>query len=259
MTFSLALSAQHALIAHQLLEFLGMAIGARYYLRLRRCGDGQSVLAPTHYAVLVGCLAGAALGNKLVFWVENPQLWAVYGQDWRNWLGGQSMVGGLLGGLLGVELAKWLTHQTRSTGDFFVFPLLLGLMIGRVGCFLAGLHDGTYGVPTNLPWGVDFGDGQPRHPTQLYEIIFCGLLWRGLRLWQAALATVPGLLFKSWVVAYLLWRLLVDAIKPVPYGYPGGLSGIQWICLLALAAYLPFVWRAWRLWRTSASLESASS
>ena len=37
-------------------------------------------------------------------------------------------------------------------------------------CFLAGLHDDTYGLPTAAPWGMDFGDGIPRHPTQLYEI-----------------------------------------------------------------------------------------
>ena len=51
-----------------------------------------------------------------------------------------------------------------------VWPIAVGLAIGRVGCFLAGLHDDTYGLPTALPWGVDFGDGTPRHPTQLYEI-----------------------------------------------------------------------------------------
>ena len=158
--------------------------------------------------------------------------------------GGQSMVGGLVGGLLGVEIAKKLTGITRSTGDAFVFPTLLGLMIGRVGCFLAGLEDGTFGVPTALPWGIDFGDGIPRHPTQLYEILFAGVLWAVLARWRAALADRPGLLFKLMFIAYLLWRLLIDGLKPVPYAYPLGWSGIQWVCLLTLAVYLPLTWRA---------------
>lgn len=43
------------------------------------------------------------------------------------------------------------------------------MAVGRLGCFFAGLPDYTYGVPTDLPWGVNFGDGVPRHPVQLYE------------------------------------------------------------------------------------------
>jgi prolipoprotein diacylglyceryltransferase len=128
-----------------------------------------------------------------------------------------------------------------------VLPIALGLCVGRVGCHLAGLHDSTYGLPTTLPWGVDYGDGQPRHPTQLYEIGFvaalAGLLWRQ----RAALGPVPGLEFKLFLASYLAWRLAIDAIKPVPVAYPLGWSGIQWVCALALLAYLPFVLRAWRL------------
>jgi prolipoprotein diacylglyceryltransferase len=181
-----------------------------------------------------------------VFWAEFPHLLPQYWDQPALLLAGQSMVGGLLGGLLGVELAKQLTGVRQSTGDAFVFPILLGLMIGRVGCFLAGLADGTYGIPTDLPWGVDFGDGTPRHPTQLYEIAFSALLWAGLRRLQPRLAAVPGLLFKLMLSAYLGWRLLVDFLKPVPYEFPDGLSGIQVVCGFALLIYLPSMFRQWR-------------
>ncbi len=76
----------------------------------------------------------------------------------------------MLGGLIGVEIGKKYAGVTESTGDRFVMPILVGLIIGRIGCFIAGLHDDTYGNPTALPWGIDFGDGIPRHPTQLYDI-----------------------------------------------------------------------------------------
>ena len=45
----------------------------------------------------------------------------------------------------------------------------VGVAIGRIGCFVVGLADYTYGTPTSLPWAWDFGDGVLRHPVQLYE------------------------------------------------------------------------------------------
>ncbi len=53
---------------------------------------------------------------------------------------------------------------------------MFGLAVGRIGCHLAGLTDGTHGDPSSLPWAVDFGDGIPRHPVNLYEVIFLGSL-----------------------------------------------------------------------------------
>lgn len=237
------MSVTDASLVHGACEMLALALGVAYYRRLRRGMGGGSLLHGAEFAVAAGCIFGAAIGNKLVFWIEMPHLLPLYWNRPAAWLGGQSMVGGLLGGLIGVEIAKKSAGLTRSTGDAFVFPILLGLMIGRVGCFLAGLADGTYGLPTDLPWGVDFGDGLPRHPTQLYEIAFAGALWLTLRRLQPRFAPQPGLLFKAMLVAYLLWRLAIDALKPVPFIYPLGLSGIQWVCLLALLAYGPLAWR----------------
>lgn len=235
------------LVWHQVLEAAALFLGARYYFHLKRRAGEADALAGGSFAVAAGCLAGAALGNKAAFWLQQPQLLA---QHWREplslLLGGQSIVGGLVGGLLGVELAKKLAAVRRSTGDAFVFPILLGLVIGRIGCFIAGLADDTYGTPTSLPWGVDFGDAVRRHPTQLYEIVFAATLWWTLRRAQPRLRDRPGLLFKLFLSAYLMWRLLVDFLKPVPYAYAGGLSGIQWLCLVSLLLYLPLVLRQWR-------------
>ena len=157
------------------------------------------------------------------------------------------MVGGLLGGLAGVEVAKKIAGVAQSTGDAFVFPILLGLMIGRIGCFLAGRQDQTYGIATDLPWGVDFGDGVRRHPTQIYEILWAMTMWRLLSRWRTRLVSSPGLMFKMLLTAYLVWRLLADSLKPVPYAWPMGLSGIQWVCLVALAGYLPTMFHQLRL------------
>lgn len=237
------LAAGTAQLLHLFFEWLALATGVQLYRCQRRRARQPALLQPGSFAVVVGCILGAAIGNKLVFWIEMPHLWQSAAPDWRLIASGQSIVGGLLGGLLGVEIAKKLAGITRSTGDQFILPLVAGTVVGRIGCFLAGLHDGTYGVPTVLPWGVDFGDGIPRHPTQVYDMLFAlamgALLWRR----RAALAGAEGLAFKLYLASYLAWRLLVDAIKPVPYAYAFGLSGIQLVCALALLCYLPVVMR----------------
>lgn len=225
-----------AALVHGLFEYAGIGVGAALYRR------GRQLTERSNFAVLVGLLAGAAIGNKAVFLVERPDVWQAL-LDGRMLMPGQSIVGGLLGGLLGVEAAKALSGQTRSTGDAMVWPLAVGLVLGRVGCFLAGLHDDTFGLPTTLPWGLDFGDGVPRHPTQLYDAAVVLALAAAV---HGRFPLRPGLAFKGFLAGYLAWRWFIDGFKPVPHAYALGWSGIQWVCALALAVYSPFVWRAWR-------------
>ena len=241
---SLVLSAGQAQAIHLLFEWLAIAAGLQTYRwlgRRDRKNPQQKLLEGRQFFVVVGCVAGAAIGNKLVFWLEYPQLWASAALNPSVWMSGQSIVGGLLGGLLGVELAKALAGIKHSTGDRFVLPLIVGTVVGRIGCFLAGLNDGTYGQATTLPWGVDFGDGIARHPTQLYDMVFVLMLGGILWLARRKLVSRPGLMFKCYLAGYLAWRVAVDAIKPVPFDYGFGLSGIQLTCLVALALYVPLV------------------
>ena len=80
-----------------------------------------------------------------------------------------SVVGALVGAIVGVEVYKALRGVHGSTGGIFVGPFALGVVIGRWGCLFTGLADGTYGSPTLAPWAVDLGDGVGRHPVQAYE------------------------------------------------------------------------------------------
>jgi prolipoprotein diacylglyceryltransferase len=229
---------------HTVFEVLAYAIGFQLFLRERRRLALPALTDPDRsVAVGVGAIIGAALGAKFAFWIDDPLAAFAKFPDWRHLLEGKSIVGALLGGLIGVELAKHFAGIKESSGDAFVRPLAVGMMIGRVGCFLAGLPDHTYGNPTALPWGVDFGDGIPRHPTQIYEIVFLAL-WLALletrgRTVTGSSLTESGDRFRLFMTGYLLFRLLVDAIKPVPYAYAFGLSGIQLLCVAGLAYYLP--------------------
>jgi prolipoprotein diacylglyceryltransferase len=81
----------------------------------------------------------------------------------------RSIEGAIAGAIIAVELYKRNAGIATRTGARFALPLAVGVAVGRVGCFLAGIDDFTHGTPTSLPWGYDFGDGILRHPVQLYE------------------------------------------------------------------------------------------
>lgn len=222
---------------HTIIEALAYFVGFRVFLFERR-RLALPVLADTDRSVwiAVAAIAGAAIGAKLGYWIEDPQNAFADFPDWRRLLEGKTIVGALLGGLVGVEIAKRAIGAHGSSGDAFAFPLMIGIAIGRIGCFLAGLSDHTYGNPTTLPWGVDFGDGLPRHPTQLYEIAFLLALMALIYVRRETFVR-DGDRFRFFMVAYLAFRLVIDAIKPVPYAYFGFLSGIQLLCIAGLCYY----------------------
>ncbi|RUT35513.1 diacylglyceryl transferase [Paenibacillus zeisoli] len=228
---------------HVLFESLAYFIGFRIYLWTRRKTD---VPSKNMFWVIVGAALGAALGSKLLCWFENPSVLLSPWDHWEALLGGKTIVGGLLGGLFGVELAKKLVGITRSTGDDFAFPLLIAIAIGRIGCFLTGLDDHTHGIPTDWITGFDYGDGILRHPTQLYEIGFLSLyvltLYLIKKVRSAQNRPLPdGSLYQWSMLGYLFFRFWVDFIKPTPHLYLG-LNNIQVACLLGMI-YFIFIYK----------------
>ena len=231
----------HRLLAHTVLEIIAYAAGAQLYWRLRRGRGAEALGSEENLWVIVGCIVGAAVGSKLLAWVESPLNYWSHRADPAAWIGGKTIVGGLLGGWAGVEIVKNRLRITRRTGDLFVYPLIVGMAIGRIGCFLTGLPDHTYGLPTRLPWGVDFGDGVRRHPTQLYDVAFLIALGIAPRAWRLR-RRAEGELFRFFMAGYLAWRFAVEFIKPRFTGY-GGLSAIQWGSLLGAGICLRQVFR----------------
>jgi prolipoprotein diacylglyceryltransferase len=225
---------------HALFEILGYASGyivLKYEQRTR----GDVLGSQDRWTVLAAAIIGALVGSRLLGLAELLPVTQVSLAQVISPSGGKTIVGGLLGGWLGVELAKVLAKITLKTGDLLALPLCVGIAVGRVGCFWAGLADDTYGKPSSRPWAVDFGDGIGRHPTQLYEIAFLALLGATLlRLGRISLR--DGILFRIFMGGYLAWRLGIDFLKPQPT--LAGMSVIQWVCLGGL------VWVAVDLWRS---------
>jgi phosphatidylglycerol:prolipoprotein diacylglycerol transferase len=218
---------------HLAFEVTAYVVGFAVYLVLRR-SYGDPARDQVRWWVIAAAFVGASLGSRLLASLENPQLLLNASTATAALLGGKTIIGGLIGGLIAVEWIKRRMGETQRTGDLFAVPLAVGIAIGRVGCFLTGLDDGTYGSATSLPWGVDFGDGVRRHPTQLYEVLFClGLavfLWRLMRR-----PHVQGDAFKVFMVGYMGWRFAVDFVKP---GISlAGITTLQWACVAMLVYY----------------------
>ena len=217
---------------HLVFESLAYATGFALY-RSQRRRRGDFVSAETRLSLLVAVVVGALVGAKLLHHLAHP---AEFRESWRDpafLLGGKTIVGGLLGGWIAVELLKRRLGIQRATGDVYALPLAVGIAIGRIGCFLAGPADDTFGRPTQVVWGVAFADGVPRHPTPLYEIAFLSAL--AVLLWRRAARGphLEGSDFRLFLGSYLAFRFAVDFLKPLERFF--GLGVLQMASLLGLA------------------------
>jgi phosphatidylglycerol---prolipoprotein diacylglyceryl transferase len=148
----------------------------------------------------------------------------------------RSIVGALAGAIIAVELFKWARGVKGSTGLIFVPAFATTVIVGRWGCYFAGLEDKTYGTPTSLPWGKDFGDGILRHPVQLYEsftmlaFLIVAVILVGKR--------QPWLMrngFYALVLVYAAQRFLWEFLKP--YGAVLGPFNLFHLVCAGLVAY----------------------
>jgi phosphatidylglycerol---prolipoprotein diacylglyceryl transferase len=230
---------------HWILETSAWTFAFWLYSRQRRLA-GDVVDSRSRACVIAAAAVGGLIGSRILYLLENPARTAALWINPSFLLGGKTIVGGLIGGLIAVEWIKRRIGVTVATGDLMAVPLIAGIAIGRIGCFLSGLDDRAYGTATILPWGVDFGDGVPRHPAQLYEIVFLAALAVAI----VSLRRRPhevGDEFKAFMAGYMVWRVVADFLKPA--ATVAGLSVIQWACLATLAYYGPHLQRltAWRL------------
>src|ERR1700722_7369846 len=189
---------------HPVLEASGYVAGYLVF-RWERAKSGDALKDEHRWAVIAAAAVGALIGSRALGLLEQAP---AMGLHWSDWVqpGGKTVVGGLLGGWLAVELLKLMMRVRTRTGDLFAVPLCVGIAVGRLGCFFAGLADDTYGVAMKLPWGVDFGDGVRRHPTQLYEFLFLTVL--AVVLWKWQQRPHAGVsFFVGFLAAFFLWRL----------------------------------------------------
>ena len=166
--------------------------------------------------------------------------------------------GGLVvfGSLPTAALAAWRFAARRKLSlvrlaDCIAPGLLVGLAIGRIGCFLNGC---CYGGPCDLPWGVRFpagtgpaghypapdGGSIPLHPAQLYAAIDAAIL-AALAVVSTPLFRRDGEVFALVLTLHPISRILLEMIRvdePPALGTPLSISQLVSLALLAVAAAL---------------------
>ncbi|HSF84228.1 MAG TPA: prolipoprotein diacylglyceryl transferase family protein [Acidimicrobiia bacterium] len=225
--------------------FFVLAGVAAALLVFRRESRLRGEASPAMWTIAAGALIGGALLAKA------STTWRFVAEGGEATItaillhGGKSVVGGLAGAYAGAVITKRLIGYRRKTGDVFAPAVALGIATGRIGCFLTE----QIGTPTSLPWGfVPPADvaagipycpqcttGVPLHPSFLYEIAFC-LLMYALLTWMRDRIPVPGESFKVFLLGYGIFRFAVEFVRGNEV-MALGLTGTQ----LFLAATLPIL------------------
>ncbi|WP_154512526.1 prolipoprotein diacylglyceryl transferase [Rickettsiales endosymbiont of Trichoplax sp. H2] len=123
--------------------------------------------------IIIGIIIGGRLGY-ILFYCPNVILddfWEIF----KIWHGGMSFHGGLLGLMAAIWLFSLKNGKFIFTMDLIACVVPIGLFFGRIANFI---NAELYGKKTNVSWGVIFPntDYQPRHPSQLYEAAFEGIM-----------------------------------------------------------------------------------
>ncbi len=228
-------------MVHFVFETLAFIIGVRLYYYLKR--NTNDIIGDTNRLwILLGAMIGALIGSRLIAVLEIPS--EIMHQTWLSLYKNKTVAGGFLGGLFGVELCKKIIGVKASSGDIYVFPIIVAVFIGRIGCFFMGTEEPTYGIETNFFTGMDLGDGKLRHPVALYEMFFMlvlFLLFYSIRNKKM----IDGDRFKLFMVLYFMYRFFVEFLKPYNSLFLD-LSIIQWCGLFLLIYYYKFLIRLFK-------------
>lgn len=221
---------------HMLMEALAFFLGFRFFVYLRK-QNPDPLESNNRLWVIIGATAGALLGSRLLGALEDPAGWWQSEHFWLSLFASKTIVGGLLGGLFGVELVKKIIGEKSSSGDLFVFPLVFAMSLGRIGCLSMGVYEPTYGRESSLPWAFDFGDGILRHPLPLYEILFLVAMAALFLLLEKQFQFKNGIRFRFFLMGYLLFRFCIEFLKPNTVIIFAGLGSLQIACLLGTIYY----------------------
>lgn len=200
---------------------LGILAGVLYYFidAGKRGARGEKVIIIVSSALFFGML-GAKLPLLLMnykYISSRPDLW----------FEGKTIVGGFLGGIFGVILIKKLLKINLKMGNVIAPAAALGMGIGRLGCFFNGCCFGKV-----WSWGIDFGDGLLRLPTQLFESAFHFIAFIVLIILKKKVTT-PGLLFKYYISSYLVFRFISEFFRDNGILW-GGLTLYQYMSVIGL-------------------------
>ena len=191
------------------------------------------------YMIAILFLLGAIIGPRLFFIVEHLNYFIINPSEiFQIWRGGETSYGSLLSlFFIWLYIRKQKDITFLQILDIMAPYLLLAIAIGRIGCFL---NWDDYGIQSALPWAIQTSGDIARHPTQLYESLYCLLGFFKLQLFKKlrkrknwkfkALFQKQGSLFFSFLMFYSFFRFLNDFLRVYEH-YFLGLALSQWFCI----------------------------
>jgi len=192
---------------YSLFMLFGIVIAALIYFHEAKKANQANEFS---FLIAIGAFIGSTAGAKILELLINVDRFES-GNDLLAFLfSGRTIIGGLIGGTIGVWITKRIMGIKVKRGNLFAPAIAMGVAIGRIGCFFNGC---CFGKPTQLPWGVDFGDGTLRHPTMIYESLFMLTMFFVLKLGFNRRMVAPGYLFKVLMIAYFSFRFLIEFIR----------------------------------------------
>lgn len=225
-------------VIHYFFETLAFFVGIQfYYFTKKKIVDPISDI--NRLWIMLGAMIGALVGSRLIAVLESPE--TLHQITFMSLYQSKTVAGGFLGGLFGVEIAKKIVKVNVASGDIYVIPIIIAVFVGRIGCFLSGVNEPTFGIETTFCTGMNLGDGLLRHPVALYEMVYMILLFIFFQ--KIKNKTLQnGDKFKLFMILYFLYRFSVEFIKPYQPLFLD-LSCIHWSGIFIFVYYYKFIFR----------------
>ena len=163
--------------------------------------------------LIIGIIVGGRLGY-VFFYNFNYYINNIL-DIFKIWQGGMSFHGGLLG-----IIVASILFAKKNNQDLFVYTDLvslvapIGIFFGRLANFI---NSELYGKVTEVPWAVTFVqvDNLSRHPSQLYEAFFEGIILFILLLYfrNKNFLAKPGLISGLFLIFYSVFRLCIEFFR----------------------------------------------
>ena len=163
--------------------------------------------------LILGIIIGGRLGY--VFFYNFEYYMNNFSDIFKVWQGGMSFHGGLLGIIfVSILFAKKNDHDPFRYLDVVAIVAPIGIFFGRIANFI---NSELYGIETNLPWGVKFLkiDNLSRHPSQIYEAIFEGIILLFILLYfrKKGFMKSPGIISGLFLIFYSIFRFLIEFLR----------------------------------------------
>jgi phosphatidylglycerol:prolipoprotein diacylglycerol transferase len=208
--------------------------------------------------IAIGVIGGGRLGHVL-FYTPGMLTSDPLGV-FKVWEGGMSFHGGVIGVSIAMIAFAWRNKlDLLRIADVVAPAYPIGHFLGRCANFINGE---LWGRPTDEPWGMVFCNNQiretfgycpagnvPRHPSQLYEAAFEGLILFLILRWathSAKLGNRRGVITGIFVAFYGIFRIAIETVREPDQGMPNFPFGLTMGMILSIPMVLGGLYLIWR-------------